>query len=160
MNVAYRLLALGALACFMPVLSGCPTDACDGDEQSFGKLPGEGRMVSADEWETNPVSGTWLPLPPQRVWVFFPVGLAGRQLRAPKVYISAESDPARASGNFTLASGNLGEVGVFGDTFYVRNNTCGAFIMRAEVEAYPASASPSPADASSISPLPGDAGSD
>ena len=64
--VALWTLVMGATA----FGSGCYGRNCDGDVQLYGRKEGEGRLLSADAWESGPIDGKWLPFPRQRIWIF------------------------------------------------------------------------------------------
>ena len=114
--------------------SGCYGHTCDGDVQVFGKNPGEGRLFSADKWESSAIDGVWLDFPKQRAWIF---------------------DLHELGGNFTIAAGNLAEIsGVAPDQVVVHNGTCADYYLRIVVEAPPRAP-----NASVPTPIP-DAGSD
>ena len=136
--------------------SGCYGHTCDGDVQVFGKNPGEGRLFSADKWESSAIDGVWLDFPKQRAWIFDLHELGGRTPAVVTSYVSAQTDPNHElGGNFTIAAGNLAEIsGVAPDQVVVHNGTCADYYLRVVVEAPPRAP-----NASVPTPIP-DAGSD
>jgi hypothetical protein len=138
------------------VASGCYGRNCEGDVVVFGKNPGEGRLFSADKWESGPTDGVWLDFPKQRVWIFDLHELGGRTPAIVTPYVSAQADPVHElGGNFTIAAGNLAEIsGAVPDQVVVHNGTCADYFLRVVVEAPPRAP-----EASLPSPIP-DAGGD
>lgn len=129
--------------------SGCYGRACEGDVQVYGRNPGEGRLYSADRWESTPIDTVWLDFPKQRAWIFDVQELGGRIPAQITTYVSAQADPNHElGGNFTIAAGNLAEVsGVVPNQFVVHNGTCADYFVRVVVEvppAAPSSSIPSP----------------
>ncbi len=146
---------------------GCPTGACDGDQITYGLEPGQGNLIDENTWESSPIGGTWVIFSARRSISFYPKGLEGRTLRAPVMYVSAAGSPETGGQQFTTASGNLAEVGVFGPDpnhslipwFYANNNTCATYFVRAEISAYPKGEEPD-AGTDSGTIVEGDAGLD
>ena len=137
-----RTLALVALWAFVmggvALGAGCYGHNCDGDAQVFGRTPGEGRLVAADTWESNPIDGDWIPFTKQRVWYFEMRDLGDRTPALILPYISAEQNPVRDNGNWTLGSGNLAEQSGAGPgRIAIKNNTCADYYIRLVVEASP-----------------------
>ena len=118
--------------------SGCYGHTCDGEVTVFGKNPGEGRLFSADKWESGPIDGLWLDFPKQRAWIFDLHALGGRVPAVVTPYVSAQADPVHESGNFTIAAGNLAEISaVAPDQVVIHNGTCADYYLRVVVEAPP-----------------------
>ena len=118
--------------------SGCYGHTCDGEVTTFGRTPGEGRLYSADGWESGPVDGLWLDFPKQRAWIFDLHELGGRTPIKFWPYVSAQADPIHESGNFTLAAGNLAEISaVAPNQVVIHNGTCADYFLRLVVEAPP-----------------------
>ena len=91
--------------------SGCYGRNCEGSVLTYGRDPGEGRLLSADLWESSPVDGVWLDFPKQRVWIFDLHDLGDRVPQVIIPYVSAQADPTKEpGGNFTIAAGNLAEI--------------------------------------------------
>lgn len=136
--------------------SGCYGHTCDGEVTFFGRNPGEGRLFTADKWESGPFDGVWLDFPKQRAWIFDLHELGGRVPAVVTAYVSAQQDPSHEpGGNSTLAAGNLAEIsGVAPDQVVIHNGTCADYFLRVVVEAPPRAPS-----ASLPSPIP-DAGGD
>jgi hypothetical protein len=95
-------IVMGAVS----LASGCYGHTCDGDAVVFGRNPGEGRLFSADKWESGAIDGVWLDFPKQRAWIFDLHELGGRAPTLVTPYVSAQADPSHESGNFTIAAGN------------------------------------------------------
>jgi hypothetical protein len=130
------------------LFSGCYGHICDGDVQVYGRNAGEGRLLSADLWESGPINGTWLAFPKQRAWIFDLTSLGSDRL--PQVivpYVSADSDGS----SYTIAAGNLAEQSqVANGRVVIKNGTCADYYLRVVVEAAPRpplAAAATPADA-------------
>lgn len=137
--------------------SGCYGHNCDGSVEFYGRNVGEGRLLSADLWESSPVDGVWLDFPRQRVWIF-DLNTLGTD-RIPQLivpYVSAQADPLHENGNFTIAAGNLAEQSsVVNGQVVIKNGTCADYYLRLVVQVAPR---PTPG---TTPPLPSsDAGSD
>jgi hypothetical protein len=128
--------------------SGCYGRNCDGSVLVYGRDPGEGRLLSADLWESTPVDGIWLDFPKQRAWIFDLHDLGGRVPQVIVPYVSAQADPNHEPGaNFTIAAGNLAEIsGVQNDQVIIHNGTCADYFLRLTVEAAPRATTPSTTD--------------
>jgi len=158
-----RSLALGALWTLVMGAtafgSGCYGRNCDGDVQLYGRKEGEGRLLSADAWESGPIDGKWLPFPRQRIWIFDLTKLGNDRL--PQViipYVSAQENPLTEQGNFTIAAGNLAEQsGIGNGQVTIKNGTCADYYLRLVVDAAPR---PPTTTASPSSSTSDDAGSD
>jgi hypothetical protein len=149
--VALWAIVMGAVS----FASGCYGHTCDGDVLVFGRNPGEGRLFSADKWESGAIDGVWLDFPKQRAWIFDLHELGGRTPSIVTPYVSAQADPSHESGNFTIAAGNLAEIsGIAPDQVVIHNGTCADYFLRVVVEAPPRAP-----NASLPSPIP-DAGGD
>ena len=151
-SVALWTVVMGAVS----FAAGCYGHICDGDVQVFGRNPGEGRLFTADKWESGAIDGAWLPFPKQRAWIFDLHELGGRTPVVVTPYVSAQADPDHeAGGNFTIAAGNLAEISATNpDQVVVHNGTCADYFLRVVVEAAPRAPS-----ASVPTPIP-DAGGD
>ena len=134
-------------------MSGCYGRNCEGEAITFGTRAGEGSMINADTWQSNPIEGTWLEFPRQRVWIFDMRELGDRIPAVPMVYVSAQASPnTESGGNFTAGAGNIAEVsGVLPGRMTVRNGTCSDYYVRVTAMATPrppaATPTSSPADA-------------
>jgi hypothetical protein len=136
-------------------VAGCYGHNCDGDVQVFGRNPGEGRLLSADMWESGPIDGNWIPFPRQRAWVFEIHDFGDRLPAEITPYVSAQANPSHeVGGNFTQAGGNLAEIsGIDKGRVVVRNGTCADYFVRVVVQS-----PPRPPNA--VVPEPTDAGTD
>jgi hypothetical protein len=112
-------------------LAGCYGHNCDGDSITWGRNPGEGRLIDADNWESSPIDGDWIPFTRQRV-VFFEMRDLGDRIPYQIIpYISAEPNPVHDNGNWTLGSGNLAEhSGAGPGTIAIKNDTCADYFIR------------------------------
>ena len=150
-----RVVALVALWAVVMIsvgfASGCYGHNCDGNVLVFGHNPGEGRLLSPDVWESNPIDGVWLDFPRQRAWIFDLHDLGDRVPQIITPYVSAQADPQHEpGGNFTVAAGNIAELsGVQNDQVVVHNGTCADYFLRVTVEAAPRSSSSSTSSTSS-----------
>ena len=154
-----RILAIFALWTVVMVAasfaSGCYGHNCDGSTLVYGRNAGEGRLLSADLWESGPIDGAWLPFPRQRAWIFELPDLGERVPQVITPYVSAQADPSHESGNFAIAAGNLADISsVAKNQVVVHNGTCADYYLRVVVEA-----APLPPSASIPSSVP-DAGGD
>ena len=132
--VALWAIVMGALA----FASGCYGHNCDGDTQFWGRNAGEGRLLDVDRWESSPLDGDWIPFTKQRVWFFEMRDLGERTPDVILPYISAEKNPVRDNGNWTLGSGNLAEQSNAGPgRVAIKNNTCADYYIRLVVVASP-----------------------
>ncbi len=132
--VAVWSTVMGAVA----LVPGCYGRNCEGETAAYGRVPGEGRMVAPDAWESNPIDGKWLPFPRQRSWVFEMRDLGQRTPYLPEVFISGNENPSAENGNFTLAGGNLAEVSSVGPgRMTVKNDTCADYFVRVVAHAPP-----------------------
>lgn len=133
--VALWTVVMGAVS----FASGCYGHTCDGEVKFFGRNPGEGRLFTADKWESSAIDGVWLDFPKQRAWIFDLHELGGRTPTVVTTYVSAQADPNHEpGGNFTLAAGNLAEVSaVAPDQVVIHNGTCADYFVRVVVEAAP-----------------------
>jgi hypothetical protein len=139
-----RIKALVGLWCVVMgaawLTPGCYGHTCEGDFQTFGRAPGEGRLLSADVWESGSVDGKWLAFPRQRAFLFTLDALGTDRLPALVVpYVSAEADPMHTpGGNYTVAAGNLAEQSAAGNgQVIIKNGTCADYYLRVVVEASP-----------------------
>ena len=151
-SVALWAVVMGALS----FAAGCYGHTCDGEVKVFGRNPGEGRLFTADKWESGAIDGVWLDFPKQRVWIFDLHELGGRTPVVVTPYVSAQADPDHeVGGNFTIAAGNLAEISATNpDQVVIHNGTCADYFLRVVVEAAPRAP-----NASVPSPIP-DAGGD
>jgi len=134
--------------------SGCYGHNCDGDVQVYGRNSGEGRLLSADLWESSPIDGAWLSFPKQRVWIFEINDIGDREPQIITPYVSAQENPSGEGANFTTAAGNLAEISsVQKGRMVVKNGTCADYFLRVVVLAAP---NPPPAP----TPVVADAGGD
>ncbi len=151
-SVALWTVVMGAVS----FEAGCYGHICDGDVQIYGRNSDEGRLFTADKWESGAIDGKWLPFPKQRVWIFDLHELGGRTPVVVIPYVSAQSDPDHeVGGNFTIAAGNLAEISATNpDQVVIHNGTCADYFLRVVVEAAPRAP-----NASVPTPIP-DAGGD
>ena len=140
---AWLLVATIPVTLFAP---GCQGRECESiGFTDYGNGPGQGHLVDANTWESTPSSSnSWLPFGPYQTYVFHPVGLEGRDLLNVITYVSADPDPNSAGHNYTLASGNLAEIGAGSDSrsVFVTNATCDPHFVRVVIEADPAEPNP------------------
>jgi hypothetical protein len=131
-----RLVFLAALwlagtgvALAMP---GCYGRNCEGDTQTWGLNPGEGRMLDDNTWESSSQDGKWLPFPRQRYWRFDLRVLGGRTPAVVIPYVSANDNPNNTPfQNATIGGGNLAEItGVHPDAVTIHNGTCSDYFLR------------------------------
>jgi hypothetical protein len=119
--------------------TGCYGRNCEGEDVTYGRTPGQGRLLTADLWESSPIDGRWLDFPKQRVYVFELEELGDREPALVIPYVSAAPDPLHdEGGQFTVAGGNLAEIfaaqkGRIG----VKNGTCADYYLRVVVQAAP-----------------------
>ena len=138
-----RLIAVVTLWCVVMVaigsVSGCYGHNCDGNVVTFGHDPGEGRLLSPDLWESNPIDGVWLDFPRQRAWIFDLHDLGDRIPEVITPYVSAQKDPQHEpGGNSTIAAGNLAEISaVTNNQVVIHNGTCADYFLRLTVQAAP-----------------------
>lgn len=132
--VALWLVVMAAVG----LASGCYGHNCDGDVQTYGKEMGEGRLLSADLWESGPIDGVWLDFPKARVWIFDLNALGSDRLPAVITpYVSAEVEPNNG-GNSTIAAGNLAEQSsIRPGQVVIKNGTCADYYLRLTVQAAP-----------------------
>lgn len=144
--VALFFVVMGSVS----LASGCYGHNCDGDVLVWGRNAGEGRLLSADLYESSPIDGVWLDFPKQRAWIFDLHDLGDRVPQVITPYVSAQADPNHEpGGNFAVAAGNLAEIsGVTKGQVVVHNGTCADYFLRVTVQAAPlapsASIPPSP----------------
>ncbi|MDB4944496.1 MAG: hypothetical protein JWP97_4030 [Labilithrix sp.] len=137
-----RVYALGAL--WLAVTGGasaitaCYAHNCDGDADTYGDAPGEGHMIDENTWESSPPDGDAIPFTKQRVWYFQIPEFGDRIPYEVTPYISAEQNPIRENGNFTIGSGNLAEQsGLGAGRITIKNNTCADYYIRVVAHAPP-----------------------
>lgn len=125
--------------------AGCYGKTCDGDIQVWGRDPNQGRLIDVDTWETGPIDGAWLPFPHQRLYILDLHDLGDRVPTVVIPYVSAQADPLKEGGNFTIAAGNLTEISApaKGQVF-VKNDTCADYWVRVVVETAPRPPTPPP----------------
>lgn len=129
--------------------TGCFGRQCDGDFQSYGGKPGEGRLLDPDTWETTSFDGKWLGFPHRRTWVFDTSALGPRAPESVIAYVSAQETPNELGGNFTVGGGNLVTYTVAKPgSLWVTNDTCADYYIRVVVKAPPGGNTPPPTDAS------------
>lgn len=124
----------GAIWLAMP---GCYGRNCDLSFVTYGANPGEGHMLDAITWESNPIEGGWLPLPGNRTWVFQPPQVYNHRTTVIP-FVSGSAAPLDAGANYTVGSGNIAVVVPFPDgTFWIANTTCADYFLRVEVQIRP-----------------------
>lgn len=133
--VALWAIVMGATA----FGSGCYGHNCEGDVQTFGRNEGEGRLLSADTWESSAYDGAWLAFPRQRVWIFDLTKLGNDRAPVEVIpYVSAQANPIAEQGNLTIAAGNLAEQsGIGNGQVVIKNGTCADYFLRLYVAAAP-----------------------
>ena len=124
--------------------SGCYGHNCDGDVVIYGRNPGEGHLISPDEWESTPIDGKWIDFPKARFWIFDLKDLGDRVPVDIHPYVSAQPDPNHdEGGNFAIAAGNLAEISqVDKGRVVIHNGTCADYSMRLYVRAAPRPSGP------------------
>lgn len=139
--------------------SGCYGRNCEGEVTYFGRVAGEGRMVSPDDWESMTWNEKWLPFPRQRVWVIEMKELGPRTPFKINVYLSAQENPGAEDGNLTQGGGNLTEIsGIRPGTMTVKNGTCADYYLRVTAEASPLPPAPTASTATDAGTSDADAG--
>jgi hypothetical protein len=146
-----KLVALGTLwasvTVAMLVMPGCYGANCDATSGSYGREPGEGRMIDENTWESSPMDGKWLHFPSQHIWFFEVPAWGDRMPYDIETYLSPVEDPnvfhpERPPNNFTLVGGNLAELsGVSNNHMVIRNGTCAEYFLRTTVKLPPKPAS-------------------
>jgi hypothetical protein len=119
----------------LSLLPRCYGQSCDPTRVDYGLSDGEGELVDADTWESQPITARWLDFPGQRTLVVhLDHKLGGRPLTEVYAWLSASPEPNNAAiknPNFALASGNLAEFHVVDDdTIEVHNDTCADYYVR------------------------------
>ncbi len=135
------------------MLAGCFGRGCDPSFFDWGGHPGEGQMIDPDTWESNPLDGTWLPLPHQGHLRALYAGPVPRSPRTPEwvqVYISPSDHPITNDppASFTPSGGNLSKLFYFParvvetdagkprpDVLEVWNDSCSDYYARIIVHA-------------------------
>ncbi len=118
--------------------SGCYGRNCEGITTFYGRIPGEGRLLTPDTWESSPVDGTWLDFPQQRAWIFDLQALGDREPQIIIPYVSAQQSPLAEDGNFTIAGGNLAEISAARrGAVIIKNGTCADYYLRLVVTTAP-----------------------
>ncbi len=119
-------------------VAGCYGRNCEGDAIAFGGVDGEGHMIDVDTWESTAIDADWIPFFKQRAIFFEMRGLGDRQPAVIVPYISAEKNPVREGGNWTIGSGNLAEhSGSAPGRITIKNNTCADYYIRLVVSTSP-----------------------
>jgi hypothetical protein len=109
---------------------GCYGRNCEAAYSGYGTEAGQGSMIDATTWQSNPVEGAWLPFPRQQVYYFDVPALGGQTPQVFIPYLSAQREPAK-SGDFTIGAGNL--TLLFGpgpNRIGVKNDTCSDYYLR------------------------------
>lgn len=118
--------------------SGCYGRNCQGITTSYGRVPGEGRLLDADTWESSPVDGQWLDFSQQRIWFFDISALGDRTPDLIIPYVSAESAPFPEQGNFVIGAGNIAEISsATKGSVVLKNGTCADYYLRLVVKTSP-----------------------
>lgn len=118
--------------------SGCYGRNCQGISTTYGRAPGEGRLLDADTWESSPVDGEWLDFSQQRVWFFDIQALGGRTPDIIIPYVSAQEAPFADQGNFVIGAGNIAEISsATKGSVAIKNGTCADYYLRLVVKASP-----------------------
>lgn len=140
----------------LAALAGCYGNICDPSFVRYGRAAGEGRLLDEDTWESNPVEGTWLAFPRQRVYEFDLSALGDRTPQLIVPYISAEPNGA----SHTIGAGNLAELSsVTRARATVKNGTCADYYLRLVAVAPPRAPTPTAPTAPTTTP-PADAGTE
>jgi hypothetical protein len=136
------------------VTGGCFGRECEGDFAFHGG----GSLIDPDTYQTTAMNAPWLPYTHQRTWIIDTSLLGARPIDWVTVYVSADPEPNKVPGpneapsNYTIASGNIGEIlqarggdcpwNGWSSCITIHNDTCANFYMRAVVHA----SGPRPAD--------------
>ncbi|WP_394827208.1 hypothetical protein [Pendulispora albinea] len=167
------LFLLTSLA-FLTGGTGCYGDQCNEPAViDFGNLPGEGRFIPPDTWESRPLdSPDWLHYPAKQTYRFWLHGLEGRRIYAPEAQIAVMRDPNAPNKEgedrrrFAPLGGNLAEYHIEehgkagkAPVMTVRNDTCGEYYLYVRVRAEPAPPSID-AGGASLGPRPTDSSRD
>jgi hypothetical protein len=160
---ARRILTLGSLWIAISAAAlaspGCYGRNCEGSSMDFGTLPGEGHMVNPDTWESSAPEDPWLPFPRQRVYNINIEALGGRSPLTVTPYLSADSQPSKSGGNYTIGAGNLALIFFFGTNHVgLKNDTCSDYFVRVVVTAGPMAPTTPPADTDASPPVDAGAG--
>jgi hypothetical protein len=133
-RVVFAVVLWALVTAATAATSSCYTHNCDGTGVDYGENPGEGHMLNANTWESNPIDGDWLDFSRQRAY-YFDLKLLGN--RPPQIivpYISAEKNPLATGDNFTIGSGNLTELSnAQAGYLTVHNGTCADYFLRVVV---------------------------
>lgn len=158
MRRGLALFALwGVATATIVAVQGCYGNNCGGGISSYGRGPGEGRMLDENTWESSPEDGVWLGFPGDHLYFFEVPQLGDRKPMVILPYISPVknpnvADPSRPPSNFTLGGGNLSEIsGIDKNRFNIHNGTCADYFLRVVVMVEPRPPQP---------PAPVDAGAD
>lgn len=164
LEIAAWLLVAGIpVTLFAP---GCQGRECESiGFTDYGYGPGQGHLIDANTWESTPnddPNQPWLSFGPYQTWVFHPVGLEGRDLVNVITYVSADPDPNDPGKNYTLAAGNLAEIGASSDSraVFVTNATCDPHYIRIVIVADPAQPNPFSGVEAGVSDAGDDSGAD
>lgn len=134
---AFAVLWLG-LSGGILLAPGCYGRNCEGDTETFGDEPGEGRLVDENTWESSPSDGDWLSFPRQRVYSFNIPALGGRTPHLPHALISANPAPNKQGADFTSGAGTPA---LFfaqrPNGINVKNDTCSDYFLRLVLEVPP-----------------------
>ena len=160
-----RLFALGglwlAISAAVLLAPGCYGRNCEPSIETFGIDPGQGRMVNDTTWESSPQDSRWVPFPRQRYYVFDIRALGGRTPQIVLPYVSAQEEPMKGGGNYTLGGGNLTLLAnALPNRIDVKNDTCSDYFLRLVVivPPLPPEATPDRQDDASAPDGAGDAG--
>lgn len=134
----FALLWIGIVGGAAIASPGCYGRNCEGNLETFGTNPGQGRMIDENTWESSPQEGEWLPYPKQR---FYSINIPGLNGRTPQIvlpYLSAAPNPRKTGSNFTLGSGNLTLIVNVGPNHVdIINDSCSDYYLRLVVVASP-----------------------
>ena len=138
MRALFLFLLWLAVTAAVVLLPACYGHTCEGDIVKFGRNPGEGHLLSADEWETSALTEGWLEFPHQRSW-----DIDLHELGADRIptliipSVSAQANPLKEGGNWTNAAGNLTTLLADRGHVYVHNDTCADYYLHLYVRAAP-----------------------
>ena len=132
--VALWAIVMGARGVRAP---GATATTATATSQIFGANAGEGRLFSADKWESGADRRRVARLPEAAR-----LDLRSARARRPHAHRRdvlrerAGRPQPRAGGNFTIAAGNLAEISAAApDQVVVHNGTCADYFLRVVVEA-------------------------
>lgn len=138
MRPLHLALLWAAVVAGLLAIPACYGHTCEGDVVRYGRNAGEGRLVTPDIWESNPIDKGWLEFPHQRTWDIdlHELGID----RVPILIVpnvSAQANPLAEGGNFTVSAGNLTTLQASAGHITVHNDTCADYYLHVVVTAAP-----------------------